>query len=94
MNPDENNAGPRFEIALKGIPFVVDPKGGIKLAPESPDPKSNIRPTHFALGFEELSQISMFLYGLARNPQTAPLKEAAESLLSMVCHRKIGRAHV
>lgn len=77
-----NDAGPRFQMSLQGIPLQIA-DGKIRLQPltAEQDPENTFNPTHWALTTETLSQAAIFLFGLMTSGQFPQLTGPAKELL-------------
>lgn len=85
---DVNDAGPRFQMSLQGIPMQIA-DGKIRLQPLSAEEEgaASFQPTHWALPTETLSQAAIYLYGLSQNPQFGPIQQASRELLGLLVTR-------
>lgn len=85
---DINDAGPRFQMSLQGIPMqVADGKIRLEPLPTDVEGQKTFAPTHWALPTDSVSQVAICLYGLSQNTQFTPLHEMARELLGLLVTR-------
>lgn len=84
---DVNDAGPQFQMSMRGVPLNIDAKGIVVKEPTDPEALKTFEPTHFALPVEALSQLAVYLYGLSQNPQFPVLHAPSREFLGVVVSR-------